>query len=231
MMSDSFYVTTPIYYVSGRPHLGSAYTTIAADVLARYHRLRGETVVFATGTDEHGEKVARQAREAGQQPAAFTDQLVDTYKEMWERLHISYDCFIRTSEERHMKVVQQIFTRLLDSGDIYLGEYEGWYCVPCETYFLAGDLVEGNCPDCGRPVERVTQPAYFFRTSKYADRLLHHIENNENFILPESRRREVLGFIKGGLQDTCVSRASSEWDIPVPGDESQSVYVWFDHLR
>jgi methionyl-tRNA synthetase len=230
MMSECFYITTPIYYVSGRPHLGSAYTTIAADVLARYHRLRGETVVFATGTDEHGEKVARQAREAGLSTAEFTDRLVETYQEMWERLHISYDRFIRTSEAQHMDVVQQIFTRLLESGDIYLGEYEGWYCVPCETYFLEGDLQEGNCPDCSRPVERVTQPAYFLRTSKYADRLLHYIEDNETFILPEGRRREVLGFINSGLQDTCISRARSEWDIPVPGDERQSIYVWFDAL-
>jgi methionyl-tRNA synthetase len=229
-MSKTFYITTPIYYVSGKPHLGSAYTTIAADVLARYHRMRGESVIFATGTDEHGEKVSLQAQEAGLATGPYTDGMVATYKELWERMHVSYDRFIRTSEAEHMAVVQQVFAKLRETGDIYLGQYEGWYCIPCETYLLEGDISESACPDCGRPVERVTEPAYFLRTSKYADRLVAHIEANDTFVLPEGRAREVLGFIRGGLQDTCVSRQRTAWDIPVPGDDTQSIYVWFDAL-
>lgn len=225
-----FYITTPIYYVSGRPHLGSAYTTIACDVLARYHRLRGEEVLFATGTDEHGNKSVLEAEKAGVPTEEYVDGMVASYKEAWERLHIQYDRFIRTSEPEHTKVVQDVFARLLKTDDIYLGEYEGWYCVPCETYLLEADIVKGTCPDCGREVKKVSEPAYFLRTSKYADKLLHYIEDNERFILPDGRCKEVLGFIKQGLQDACISRARSEWDIPVPGDDTQTVYVWFDAL-
>ena len=229
-MSKAFYITTPIYYVSGKPHLGSAYTTIAADVLARYHALRGQRVVFATGTDEHGEKVAREAAAAGKAVQAYVDDMAQAYVDLWEQLHIRYDRFIRTSEAQHAEVVQAVFSKLLTTGDIYLGEYAGWYCVPCEAHLLESEVGDGSCPDCGRKVEKVSEPAYFLRTSRYAQRLLDHIEADEHFILPESRRREVIGFIKQGLQDACISRTRSEWDIPVPGDETQSVYVWFDAL-
>lgn len=230
-MSKVFYITTPIYYVSGRPHLGSAYTTIAADVLARYRRLHGDQTVFVTGTDEHGAKVAREAEQANMPTGEFVEKMADSYIKLWERLHIRYDRFIRTSEQEHFDVVQNVFSTLHEQGDIYLGQYEGWYCVPCETHFLESELAEGNiCPDCQRAVERRAEPAYFLRTSAYADRLVRHIEENPNFILPESRRNEVLSFIKQGLQDTCISRSRSEWDVPVPGDESQSIYVWIDAL-
>lgn len=228
--SKVFYITTPIYYVSGKPHIGSAYTTIAADVLARYHRLRGETVLFATGTDEHGQKVLRGAAQAGKSPQDFADSLVAEYQRAWERLHISCDRFIRTTEAVHVTVVQRVFQRLLAQDDIYLSDYTGWYCVPCETYFLESDLQDGNCPDCGRPAEQVSEQAYFFRSSKYADRLLNYIEEHEEFLGPESRRNEVLAFIRSGLQDACVSRSRTDWDIPVPDDPEQSIYVWLDAL-
>jgi len=226
----AFYITTPIYYVSGKPHIGSAYTTIAADVLARYHRLRGEQVVFATGTDEHGQKVLRGAAEAGKSPQDFADGLVLEYERAWERLHINYTRFIRTTEQQHVEIVRRIFQQLLAQDDIYRSEYTGWYCVPCETYLLEADLQEGNCPDCGRLVEQVSEQAYFFRTSKYADELVRYIEEHEEFIGPESRRNEVLAFIRAGLQDACVSRSRTEWDIPVPDDPDQSIYVWLDAL-
>jgi len=229
-MSDVFYITTPIYYVSGVPHLGNAYTTISCDVLARYHRLRGDEVVFATGTDEHGNKSVLEAAKAGLPTDEYVSQMVEAYQEAWQRLHIEYDRFIRTSEPEHVHVVQDVFTRLLQTDDIYLGEYEGWYCVPCETYLLEADIVKGTCPDCGREVKRVAEPAYFLRTSKYADRLLHYIEDHEHFIMPEGARSEVLGFIKQGLRDACISRARTDWDIPVPNDPTQSIYVWFDAL-
>lgn len=229
-MGKVFYITTPIYYISGQPHIGNAYTTIAADVLARYHRLRGEEVLFATGTDEHGNKSVQEAAKAGVPIEQFAAQMAEAYQEAWRRLHIQYDCFIRTSAPEHMRVVQEVFTRLREKGDIYLGEYEGWYCVPCETYLLETEIVEGKCPDCRREVKRVAEPAYFFRTSKYADRLLRYIEEHPRFIMPEGARREVLAFIKQGLKDACISRARTDWDIPVPGDATQSIYVWFDAL-
>lgn len=228
--NSKFFISTPIYYVSGRPHIGTAYTTIAADVLARYHRLKDEEVLFVTGTDEHGQKVVKGAADAGKSPKDYTDGLVAEYKKAWERLHITYDRFIRTTEEEHVAVVQRVFEKLLASGDIYKSEYTGWYCVPCETYFLEGDLVDGNCPDCGRPVEQVAQEAYFFATSKYADALIRYIEEHEEFIGPDSRRNEVLAFIRGGLNDACVSRNRTDWDIPVPGDQDHCIYVWFDAL-
>ncbi len=226
----TFYITSPIYYVSGQPHIGTAYTTIACDVLARYQRLRGREVVFATGTDEHGQKVVRGAANAGMSPQDFVDGLVADYKRAWERLHVEYSRFIRTTEPEHTQLVQRVFARLVASDDIYKAEYTGWYCIPCETYLLEQDLDDGNCPECGRPTEQVSQEAYFFRTSKYADALLRHIEEHEEFIGPESRRNEVAAFIKSGLRDSCVSRTRSDWDIPVPGDEGQSIYVWFDAL-
>ncbi len=226
----NFYITTPIYYVNDRPHIGHSYTTIAADVHARYQRLRGRQVLFSVGTDEHGQKVARSAQAQGMKPQEFVDHVVGFFKQMWERLHINYDRFIRTTNPDHMATAQHVFAQLRGSDDIYLGEYEGWYCVPCETYLTEAELVDGCCPECGRQVEQVTEQAYFFRTSAYADRLLEHIESHPQFIQPKSRRNEVLSFIKEGLRDACVSRSRMEWDIPVPGDESQSIYVWFDAL-
>ncbi len=225
-----FYVTTPIYYVNARPHIGHAYTTVAADVVARYQRLRGREVLFATGTDEHGEKNRRSAEEKGVTPQEYVDEMSGLYKEAWREFHIEYDVFIRTSDPQHIAVVQDVFAKLRDSGDIYLGTYEGWYCVACESYYREDELQEGKCPDCGRPVERVAEPAYFFRLSKYAEPLLKHIEAHPEFILPEARRNEVVAFIERGLLDACVSRRKSEWDIPVPGDDTQTIYVWFDAL-
>ena len=225
-----FYITTPIYYVNARPHIGHAYTTVAADVVARYQRLRGRDVLFATGTDEHGEKNRRSAEDKGVTPQQYVDEMSGLYKEAWRDFHIEYDTFIRTSDPQHIAVVQEVFAKLRDSGDIYLGTYEGWYCVACESYYREDELQEGNCPDCGRPVERVAEPAYFFRLSKYAEPLLEHIRSHPEFILPEARRNEVVSFIERGLLDACVSRRKSEWDIPVPGDDTQTIYVWFDAL-
>ncbi len=226
----NFYITTPIYYVNDRPHIGHSYTTIAADVHARYHRLRGESVLLCTGTDEHGQKVALSAEAQGIQPQEFVDEVAGSFQQMWQRLHIDYDRFIRTTDPAHMATVQHVFSQLRESDDIYLGEYEGWYCVPCETYLTEAELTDGCCPECERQVEQVTEQAYFFRTSAYADRLIEHIESHPQFIQPKSRRNEVLSFIKEGLRDACVSRNRMEWDIPVPDDESQSIYVWFDAL-
>jgi len=227
---ESFYITTPIYYVNDRPHIGHSYTTIAADVHARYHKLQGAPVLFATGTDEHGQKVARSAQVQGVEPQEFVDDVVGFFEQMWHRLHINYDRFIRTTDSHHIATVQHVFSQLRESDDIYLGEYKGWYCVPCETYLTEAELVDGCCPECGREVEQITEQAYFFRTSAYADRLLEHIESHPQFLQPKSRRNEVLSFIKEGLRDACVSRSRMEWDIPVPGDQSQSIYVWFDAL-
>jgi methionyl-tRNA synthetase len=225
-----FYITTPIYYVTAKPHIGTSYTTIACDVLARSHRLRGEEVLFATGVDEHAQKVVRAAEAAGVPVQEFVDRYAGIYRETWAALHVEYDRFIRTTEPVHKAAVQEVFRRLLETGDIYKGEYRGWYCVPCETYFPEAELKDGNCPDCGRPVEELAQPAYFFRLSAYAERLQAYIEQNPGFIQPESRRNEVLGFIRGGLQDVCVSRTGTDFGVLVPGDEDHVVYVWFDAL-
>lgn len=226
-----FYITTPIYYPSDRLHIGHSYTTVAADALARYHRRRGHDTWFLTGTDEHGQKIERAAAAAGKTPQQFVDEIVDWIKELWKALHISYDDFIRTTEPRHEKAVQKIFQQLFEQGDIYKSSYEGWYCTPCETFWLEGKLKEGNvCPDCGRPVEMTREESYFFRLSQYADRLLQHIEENPDFIQPVSRRNEMVSFIKQGLEDLCVSRSTVKWGIPVPLDESQVIYVWLDAL-
>jgi methionyl-tRNA synthetase len=227
---SKFYITTPIYYPSDKLHIGHSYTTVAADALARYHRRRGDETWFLTGTDEHGQKIERAAAAVGKTPQQFVDEIVDWIKELWQALHISYDDFIRTTEPRHEKAVQQIFTRLYEQGDIYRSSYEGWYCTPCETFWLEGKLKEGKlCPDCGRPVELMKEESYFFRLSKYADRLLQHIEETD-FIQPTSRKNEMISFIKQGLEDLCVSRATVKWGIPVPVDESQVIYVWLDAL-
>ncbi|MGI9952578.1 methionine--tRNA ligase [Moorellaceae bacterium AZ2] len=225
-----FYVTTPIYYPSDKLHIGHALTTTMADTLARYKRMRGYDVFFLTGSDEHGQKIQRKAREAGLEPLEYVDRIVATFRELWRRLDISYSDFIRTTEERHKKVVQDLFRRIYEKGDIYKSEYEGWYCTPCETFWTERQLQEGKCPDCGRPVELLREESYFFRMSKYADRLLQYIEEHPDFIQPPSRRNEMINFIKGGLEDLCVSRTTFDWGIPVPVDPKHVIYVWFDAL-
>jgi len=230
MSKDVYYITTPIYYPSDNLHIGHALTTTMADTLARFNRMKGVDTYFLTGSDEHGQKIQRRAKEAGVHPQEFVDKIVAGFKHLWEKLYISYDDFIRTTEERHKKVVQQIFKTIYDKGDIYKSEYEGWYCTPCETFWTERQLVDGNCPDCGRPVELVKEESYFFRMSKYADRLLEHIETHPDFIQPPSRRNEMINFIKQGLEDLCVSRTTFDWGIPVPIDEKHVIYVWFDAL-
>lgn len=231
MAEKHFYVTTPIYYVNDVPHIGHAYCTIAADVIARYKRLTGYDVLFLTGTDEHGQKVEKAAKERGLPVQEYVDKMVVPFKELWQRLNISNDDFIRTTEPRHERVVQAIFQELYDKGDIYKGVYEGWYCIHEETFYPESQLLEGNlCPECKRPVEWLKEESYYFKTSEYADRLLKHIEDNPNFVEPEIRRNEVVSFIKGGVQDVCVSRTTFKWGVPVPFDAKHVVYVWFDAL-
>jgi methionyl-tRNA synthetase len=225
-----WYITTPIYYPSDNLHIGHAYTTVAADALARYHRLRGEAVWFVTGTDEHGQKIARQAAQRGQTPAAMVEEIVAGIRSLWATLGISYDDFIRTTEPRHERVVQAVFQRLMDQGDIYRGEYEGWYCVPDETFWPESKLVDGRCPDCGRPVERVREDSYFLRLSRYADRLLAYYAEHPDFVQPASRLHEMESFVRAGLEDLSVSRKGLSWGIPVPGDPEHTIYVWFDAL-
>lgn len=226
-----FYITTPIYYPSDKLHIGHAYTTVAADALSRYHRRKGDDTWFLTGTDEHGQKIERAATAAGKSPQQFVDDIVAGVKRLWEALHISYDDFIRTTDERHKTAVQGIFQKLYEKGDIYASTYEGWYCTPCETFWIEGKLKEGKlCPDCGRPVEWMKEESYFFRLSKYADQLLAHIDANPNFIDPVTRRNEMVSFIKQGLEDLCVSRSTIKWGIPVPVGEDQVIYVWLDAL-
>ncbi|KWW12468.1 methionine--tRNA ligase [Peribacillus simplex] len=229
----TFYITTPIYYPSGNLHIGHAYTTVAGDAMARYKRMRGFDVMYLTGTDEHGQKIQRKAAEEGITPQQYVDNIVTGIKELWEKLDISYDDFIRTTEDRHKAVVAKIFKRLLDQGDIYLDQYEGWYCTPCESFFTERQVEEsnGNCPDCGRPVEKVKEESYFFKMSKYADRLLKFYEENPDFIQPESRKNEMINnFIKPGLEDLAVSRTTFDWGIKVPGDPKHVIYVWIDAL-
>jgi methionyl-tRNA synthetase len=227
----TFYLTTPIYYPSGNLHIGHAYTTVAGDAMARYKRLRGYDVMYLTGTDEHGQKIQRKAEEKGVTPQAYVDEIVSGIQELWKKLDISYDDFIRTTQDRHKQVVEKIFARLLEQGDIYLDQYEGWYCTPCESFYTDRQLVEGNCPDCGRPVEKVKEESYFFRMSKYVDRLLKYYEENPEFIQPESRKNEMINnFIKPGLEDLAVSRTTFDWGIKVPGDPKHVIYVWIDAL-
>ncbi|WP_456436823.1 methionine--tRNA ligase [Desulfurobacterium sp.] len=230
-MKEKFYVTTPIYYVNDVPHLGHAYTTTAADIIARFERFCGKDVFFLTGTDEHGLKIQKAAEKKGLSPKEFVDSLVPRFKELWEKLNISYNRFIRTTDEDHIKAVQHIFMKCYENGDIYLGEYEGWYCVPCETYYTEKDLLEGNlCPMCKRPVEKVKEESYFFRLSKYEDKLLKLYEENPDFIKPDFRRNEIINFVKQGLKDLSISRTSFTWGIPVPVNEKHVIYVWFDAL-
>jgi methionyl-tRNA synthetase len=232
MMAGKFYVSTPIYYPSDNLHIGHAYTTVAADALARYHRFRGEDVFFLTGTDEHGQKIQSRAAAAGKAPQEYVNEIAGNIRHLWEQLAISYDQFIRTTDPKHKRAVQDIFTKVLRTGDIYKGEYEGWYCTPCETFWLERQLKEDKCPnpECGRKVELLKEESYFFRLSKYADRLLAHIEANPDFIQPQSRRNEMVSFIRGGLEDLCVSRTTFDWGIPLPGDSRHVLYVWFDAL-
>lgn len=227
-----YYITTPIFYPNSSPHIGTAYTTVAADALARYHRLLGDDVRFLTGTDENAQKIVRTAEAKKTDPKAYVDWVVEGFKELWKALNISYDDFIRTTEERHQKVVQQIFTKLYEKGDIYKSEYSGWYCTPCETFWLENKLVEGKCPnpDCGRDVELLKEESYFFRLSNYQDALLKFIHEHPNFIQPVSRRNEMIRFIEGGLEDLCVSRTTFQWGIKVPFDPKHVVYVWLDAL-
>ncbi|HCW51812.1 MAG TPA: methionine--tRNA ligase [Clostridiales bacterium] len=227
---QTFYITTPIYYANSDLHIGHAYSTVAADALARFNRLRGRRTFFLTGTDEHGSKNEEAARAAGVHPQEFVDRVVAGILRLWERLEISYDDFIRTTESRHKRVVQEVFRRFHEQGDIYKSEYEGWYCTPCETFWLESRLVDGRCPDCGREVSRLKEESYFFRLSKYQDRLLRHIEENPDFIQPPSRRNEMVSFIKQGLEDLCVSRTTFAWGVPVPFDPDHVVYVWIDAL-
>ncbi len=230
-MMKKFYVTTPIYYVNDVPHLGHAYTTIAADVIARYKRLKGYDVFFLTGTDEHGQKIEKSARAKGMSPKELADSVVVNFKRLWERLNISYSHFIRTTDDYHERVVQEIFQRLYDKGDIYLGEYEGWYCTPCESFWSKSQLVEEKyCPDCGRPVERVKEKSYFFRLSAYQDKLLKFYDEHPDFVFPESRMNEIKSFVKMGLEDISISRTTFRWGIPVPFDKEHVIYVWFDAL-
>src|SRR6185369_6835 len=229
-MKPTFYVTTPIYYVNDVPHIGHAYTTVAADVLARYKRLMGFDVYFLTGSDEHGQKVEKAATTAGETPLELADRVVKRFQALWERLGISHNDFIRTTQERHKKGVTHIFRDILDKGDIYLGEYEDWYCTPCETFWTETQLIEGRCPDCNRRVEKLKEESYFFRMSKYQEQLLAHIEANPDFIQPKSKRNEIVSFISEGLRDLSVSRTTFSWGIPVPGNDRHIIYVWFDAL-
>lgn len=230
MSKNSFYITTPIYYPSDNLHIGHAYCTTIADTVARYHRAKGEEVFFLTGSDEHGLKIQRKAAEKGITPIQYVDAIVANFKKLWKMLNISNNDFIRTSEERHHKVVQAVLQKIYDQGDIYKKNYEGLYCVPCESYWLERQLVDGKCPDCGRPVEKMAEESYFFKLSKYQDRILEYIETHPDFIQPVSRRNEMINFIKQGLEDLCITRTTFDWGIPVPFDPKHVVYVWFDAL-
>ena len=231
MTKKPYYITTPIYYPSTKLHIGNTYTTVAADALARFKRLNGYDVMFLTGTDEHGQKIQRIAEEKGITPKEHVDEIVAGIKELWSMMDISYDKFIRTTDDYHKKTVQKIFKKLYDQGDIYKSSYEGLYCTPCESFWTETQLVNGNCPDCGRPVEKSKEEAYFFKMSKYADRLMKYIDEHPEFIQPESRKNEMVNnFLKPGLQDLCVSRTSFNWGVPVTFDEKHVVYVWIDAL-
>ncbi|MBR2627487.1 MAG: methionine--tRNA ligase [Peptococcaceae bacterium] len=225
-----FYITTPIYYPSANLHIGHAYCTVMADTMTRYKRMQGYETYFLTGSDEHGQKIERVAKAEGVTPIEYTDKIVATFQALWERLLISNDDFIRTTQPRHMEVVQKIFQTIYEKGDIYKSEYEGHYCTPCETFFTERQLVDGNCPDCGRPTEVIKEESYFFKMSKYQDQLLQYIEDHPDFIQPVARRNEMINFIKQGLEDLCISRTTFDWGIPVPINDKHVIYVWFDAL-
>lgn len=226
----TYYITTPIYYPSDKLHIGHTYCTVMADAMARFKRLTGYDVRFLTGTDEHGQKIEKIAEEAGITPKEYVDNIVQGIIKLWEKMEISYDDFIRTTEERHIKRVQEIFMKLYESGDIYKGKYEGWYCTPCESYWTDSQLNEGKCPDCGREVKKMSEEAYFFRLSKYSDRLLELFKGDSGFLEPESRRNEMISFIEEGLTDLSISRSKFNWGIKVPIDKDHVIYVWLDAL-
>ena len=230
-MNKKYYITTPIYYPSADFHIGHCYTTIIADAIARYKRLTGYDVFFQTGTDEHGEKIEKKAKEAGVTPKEYVDKIIENAKDLWQSLGISYDYFIRTTDKEHESAVQKIFKKLYEQGDIYKGEYKGLYCIPCESFWTESQLVEGKCPDCGREIKEVSEEAYFFKLSKYQDKLVDFYDKHPDFILPISRKNEMLNnFIKPGLEDLCVSRTSFKWGIPVDFDSDHVIYVWVDAL-
>lgn len=231
MAKEKFYITTPIYYPSDKLHIGHSYCTVATDTMARYKRLRGYDVMFLTGTDEHGQKIERIANGQGMTPKEYTDKIVKSIKELWSTLCISYDKFIRTTDDYHVKTVQKIFKQLYDQGDIYKSSYEGWYCTPCESFFTEHQLVDGKCPDCGRDVELLKEESYFFRLSKYQDRIIKYMEENPEFLQPNTRQNEMINnFLKPGLEDLAVSRTSFKWGVPVEFDPGHIVYVWVDAL-
>lgn len=230
-LRKKFYLTTPVYYVNDVPHLGHAYTTIAADALARYKRLKGYEVLFLTGTDEHGDKINRAAKEKGIAPLELADQVVNRFQTLWKNLSISNDDFIRTTESRHTQVVTKVFQRLYEQEDIYRGTYKGWYCVPCESFWLELQLRNGQlCPECGRKTEKVEEESYFFRLSQYQKPLLDHLESHPNFVLPPSRKNEVVEFVKRGLKDLSITRLKLAWGIPCPVEKEHTIYVWIDAL-
>ena len=230
-MSEKYYITTAIAYTSGKPHIGNTYEIVLADSIARYKRMLGYDVFFQTGTDEHGQKIEDKAKAAGVAPQQFVDQVAGQIKEIWDLMNTSYDKFMRTTDPDHERQVQKIFKKLYDQGDIYKSEYEGWYCKPCESFFTESQIVDGKCPDCGAPVEKAKEEAYFFRMSKYADKLISYINEHPDFIQPESRKNEMMNnFLLPGLQDLCVSRTSFKWGIPVDFDPKHVIYVWIDAL-
>ena len=231
MERKPYYITTAIAYASGKPHIGNTYEIILADAMARFKRYEGYDVFFMTGTDEHGQKIEGKAKDAGKTPKEFVDEVVGEIQSIFDLMNTSYDKFMRTTEPYHEKQVQRMFRKMYEKGDIYKGKYEGWYCTPCESFWTDSQLVDGKCPDCGRPVEKASEDAYFFKMSKYADRLMEHIESHPEFIQPVSRKNEMVNnFLKPGLQDLCVSRSSFTWGIPVDFDEKNVVYVWLDAL-
>ena len=230
-MGEKYYISTAIAYTSGKPHIGNTYEIVLADAIARFKRQKGYDVYFQTGTDEHGVKIEEKAKEAGLTPQEFVDNIAGQIKDIWDLMNTTYDRFVRTTDKRHAEVVQHIFTKMYENGDIYKGEYKGLYCTPCESFLTESQLVDGKCPDCGREVGEAKEEAYFFKLSKYQKKLEQYIEEHPDFIQPASRRNEMLNnFIKPGLQDLCVSRASIKWGIPVPFDDKHVVYVWLDAL-
>ena len=231
MSKEKFYISTAITYTSGKPHIGNTYEIILADAIARYKRLKGFDVYFQTGTDEHGEKIENKAKEQGITPQEYVDNVAEEIKTIWDKMNISYDRFVRTTDKKHERQVQKIFKKMYEKGDIYLGKYEGLYCTPCESFFTESQLIDGKCPDCGREVKKASEEAYFFKLSKYQDRLIDYYNSHPDFIMPESRKNEMINnFIKPGLQDLCVSRTSFSWGIPVDFDPKHVVYVWLDAL-
>ena len=230
MTKKTYYISTPIYYPSSNLHIGHTYCTVMADAMARFKRITGFDVMFLTGTDEHGQKIQKAAIEKGTTPQVYVDKIVEGIKDLWSSMEISYDDFIRTTEPRHIKRVQAMFMQMYEKGDVYKSTYEGWYCTPCEAFWTETQIIDGKCPDCGRPVEKAKEAAYFFKLSKYQDRLIELFETNPEFLQPDSRRHEMLNFVKQGLEDLCISRSSFDWGIPVPIEEGHVVYVWLDAL-